>query len=116
MAGLQLLIGHTILCLTSLDLNLPSSRYLSQPFSRLPVYNLQSLCSVQPDPLGLPSPQYLVHMDIKEVLLVVDSLEKALQLADSTTMNHQHVGNAYWWTNRLLGLNLFPLDARAHLA
>lgn len=56
-------------------------------------------------------------MDIEEVLFVVDSLEKTLQLADSTTMNHQHVGDAYWRpTNRLLGPNLFPLDARAYLA
>lgn len=48
---------------------------------------------------------------------MVDSLQKTLQLADSTTMNHQHVGDAYWRAiNRLLGPDLFPLDARAHLA
>lgn len=103
-----------ILSSTSLDLN---RSYLSQPFSRRPVYNLQSLCSAHPDPLGLPGPQYLIHVDIKEVLLMVDSLEKTLELADGTAMNHQHVGDADWRaTNRLLGPSLFPLDARAHLA
>lgn len=116
-AGLQLLIAHAILDSTSVGLNLPSSSYLSQPFSRRPVYNLQSLCSVHPDPLGLPDPQYLIHVDIKEVLLMVDSLEKTLELADGTAMNHQHVGDADWRaTNRLLDPSLFPLDARAHLA
>lgn len=56
-------------------------------------------------------------MDIKEVLFMVDSLQKTLQLADSTAVNHQHVGDAYCRaTHRLLGPDLFPLDARAHLA
>lgn len=98
-----------------LDLSLPYSRYLANNLGYLST--TFSLCSVQPEPLGLPSSQYLVHVDIKEVLLMVDGLQKTLQLADSTAMNHQHVGDAYWrTTNRLLGSDLFPLDARAHLA
>jgi hypothetical protein len=55
-------------------------------------------------------------MDIKEVLLVVDSLEETLQLTDGTTMNHQHIGNTHWGAIQgLLGTALFPLDARTHL-
>lgn len=61
--------------------------------------------------------RYLVHMDIEEVLLVVHSLEETLQLADGAAMNHQHVGDSYWGAIcGLLGPDLVPRDARAHLS
>lgn len=66
--------------------------------------------------ISSPTPQYLVHMDIKEVLLMVDSFEETLQLADGAAMNHQHVGDSYWGAiHGLLGLGLVPLDAWTYL-
>lgn len=55
-------------------------------------------------------------MDIKEVPLMVDSLDEPLQLVDGTAMNHQHVGDSYWGAvHGLPGPDLVPLDAGAHL-
>lgn len=61
--------------------------------------------------------RYLIYMDVEEMLPVVHSLEETLQLPDGAAMNHQHVGDSHWGTiHRLLGPDLIPRDARAHLS
>lgn len=60
---------------------------------------------------------YLVDVDVKEVLLVVHSLDEPLQLANGPAVHNQHVGNAHRLAGgQLLQPALVPLDDRADLA
>lgn len=52
---------------------------------------------------------HLVHMDVVEVVPVVDGLEHALQLPGSTAVHHQHEGNAHGVIWKELHRVLVPL-------
>lgn len=59
---------------------------------------------------------YLIHMYVKEMLLVIHSLNEALQLADGSPVNHKHVCNSNWLVHRGLDhFALIPLDHRTNL-
>lgn len=104
----QLAVPHVLGLLPGLEATgadqrawLPVTCWVLPQLTQVPVLSLQ---------------WYLVYVDIEEVLRVVDSLEKALQLADGTAVNHQHVGDSDRGAIRgLLGPDLVPLDAGAHL-
>lgn len=53
---------------------------------------------------------HLVHVDVVEVVFVVDGLEHALQLPRGAAVDHQDVGDSDWVGQHILHGVLVPLN------